>query len=427
MRVRWWHVGSVVAAALVVVLGFAAAWLVRKPAPAPAGMAARLEAEQRAFIESVWPEGEAAWPLLERALAAEGEERIELAIEASKRVRLFESLDALPSAPALPWSLAPMPNMKIRSLTQELDVAMRHAIEAGDGARASELLGDSLRLHELYLQHTGLITTMAGVSGPEHTFDLLADALRQMQGSEAVFDALVCEIRTAAISDVLRQWPTVEADRLETQRQALAMRVAMRDTALDERIIARLRSLRTRPDGFDQGEYFIDDWLLWTLRHDAESFGRALDDYHDAVAAWWETPALERSRQPDYPDETGDGPWLAMRSIWPNTRFSIDKLAMQEAGVILLLRIEAYHARTGEWPRTLEDAAPAEEIIDPVTGRAFVYELVEDPAPGAWPFELRAPLAVEEYGRLMALGEHSRPVEALWREAVTITKEGEEE
>jgi len=100
---------------------------------------------------------------------------------------------------------------------------------------------------------------------------------------------------------------------------------------------------------------------------------------------------------------------------------------LKEAGVILLLRTEAYHARTGKWPAALEDAAPAEEIIDPVTGRAFVYELVGDSAPGDWPFVLRAPLTVEEYSRLMVLGEDSRPVEALWREAVTITKEGEEE
>jgi len=435
MRVRWWHVGLVVALAVVVVLGFAAAWLVRKPAPAPAGMVARLEAEQRAFIESVWPEGEAAWPLLERALAAEGEERIELVIEASERARLYESLDALPAGAGDPVGLSvlqPYALLELRALRETLMHATRAAFLDEDRALASAGLRALFELDSYFLQHPGFVAAVMAPRRASHTFGLVAGAILRADASEELCWSLIEQIDDADIAARALAAPNMQGQRLDTQRAVLFHREFARDSSVGDRIRVRLTDAGTSPPTMRenaaaaviQEEYA---WLRWCLRYDALEMERLIDAYFDAVESWWAMPMRKRAAEPTYPGDTRTAPWVAVPTMWSNSRAAIDFLTMKEAGVILLLRIEAYHARTGKWPAALEDAAPAEEIIDPVTGRAFVYELVGDSAPGDWPFVLRAPLTVEEYSRLMVLGEDSRPVEALWREAVTITKEGEEE
>lgn len=64
------------------------------------------------------------------------------------------------------------------------------------------------------------------------------------------------------------------------------------------------------------------------------------------------------------------------RALWSvRARFEPEKTVLR-----VMLRLEMYHARYGEWPAELVDAMAKEETIDPITGRPFVYERTLDDA-----------------------------------------------
>ncbi|TVQ32576.1 MAG: hypothetical protein EA376_05375 [Phycisphaeraceae bacterium] len=72
----------------------------------------------------------------------------------------------------------------------------------------------------------------------------------------------------------------------------------------------------------------------------------------------------------------------------PLYNFFLCKTMHRSASV--MLRLEAHHARTGEWPDSLLDAMSPDDATDPVTGLQFRYDRVfEDPH--GRPYLLRAP------------------------------------
>lgn len=59
-------------------------------------------------------------------------------------------------------------------------------------------------------------------------------------------------------------------------------------------------------------------------------------------------------------------------------------------GVRVMVQLEIYHADTGEWPQSLEDALSVEDFTDPVSGKPFLYERTPND-PNGRPYELRIP------------------------------------
>ncbi|TVQ33381.1 MAG: hypothetical protein EA376_02485 [Phycisphaeraceae bacterium] len=131
--------------------------------------------------------------------------------------------------------------------------------------------------------------------------------------------------------------------------------------------------------------------LLTFRRADAErELDKRIADLVESVRSGDQAPQPEQYERWGSVVISGlDGlPSVARWWRWPET----DRI-----GTVLMLRLAAYHAAHGRWPETLADAAPEEEMIDPQSGKPFLYELTPNDRRGA-PFRLAAAPS-PEHGR----------------------------
>ncbi len=74
-------------------------------------------------------------------------------------------------------------------------------------------------------------------------------------------------------------------------------------------------------------------------------------------------------------------------------RRQLDRLAASTSATLLMLELEAWHAREGRWPSSLAEAFGAGGGIEPVSTRPFEYQLLDadDPRPYSLRFPADAP------------------------------------
>lgn len=78
--------------------------------------------------------------------------------------------------------------------------------------------------------------------------------------------------------------------------------------------------------------------------------------------------------------EGADIAYLVRRALWRH------EAAVRATAI--MLRLEVYHAEHGRWPAALAEAMSEGDLVDPVTGRAFEFRLLEE---AERPYEIRYP------------------------------------
>lgn len=136
--------------------------------------------------------------------------------------------------------------------------------------------------------------------------------------------------------------------------------------------------------------------IVWPLQPRQGAVERKLIEYFDALRAWRSAPGPARASYPipelDLPSRDIGVAMQAPAMGRPLRMF--DEMETGVAQTRLMLRLEAFHAREGHWPDTLEEAASAAEIAEPLTGQAFTYRVLQADPLGR-PFLLIRPLAAQ--------------------------------
>ncbi len=89
----------------------------------------------------------------------------------------------------------------------------------------------------------------------------------------------------------------------------------------------------------------------------------------------WRSAAPEEVAEEDLTPLQASLDTRSIRTIAHDARAGIER---RKAVLRVMLRLEIYHARHGEWPAKLVDAMAIEETIDPTTGKGMVYERTPD-------------------------------------------------
>lgn len=120
--------------------------------------------------------------------------------------------------------------------------------------------------------------------------------------------------------------------------------------------------------------------IPWPLQARQSSVERKLERHLEDIRAWRAMPGAERSAH-EAPDLDLGSRELGIAMMVPMTARpfrSFDALETNIAATRLMLRVEAFHDREARWPATLEEAASATEIAEPITGDSFGYRRFQD-------------------------------------------------
>jgi len=454
MRLRWWHVGLIVALGALVV----GAWWLSRP-PSLGWTAEEIAAEQRALVEASMPEGEAAWPLIEEAVDraaeiasawpapmsdgwwlvveplrrldwtdprlapgkaafAELAPVIDLLIEASFRKRMFRDGRTAAAAGAfLDESAAGrVPAVQTSVVSRLLLTDARLALAEGDQAVFVERLEAVVRLADLASQAPLLLTQSSVSLMRSLALEMIIDGVREARLSSetcASLRRLALRIRDAALrTDEM----LFKGERLWTYAEALRMIELAQEKGISERLVMRWKILRGGRESLGWSEESEWAWMEWLASHSGPELRRRIDENERAMTAWWNTPASERSATAESPLGFPGVSYADSGRVIANIRGGKDIVAARAVGVAALLDIESHEARKGSWPESLAEAPDAAALRDPISGAAVEYtrEALE-----GWPFTLRLAIDSETMERLqpvfmpLLLDDIERPDERL--------------
>lgn len=436
----------------------AGVWWLSRP-PSLGWTAAEIAAEQRALMDASMPEGEAAWPLIEEAVArrdeiaagwpesmssgwwlvveplrrldwddprlapgkaafAELAPVIELLIEASFRKRMFRDGEAAKAAGVfLDESTAGrMPAVQASVVSRLVLTDARRALAEGDQAGFIERLEAVERLADLASQAPLLLTQSSVSLMRSLTLEMIIDGVREAKLSPETCDSLrrlALRIRDAALrTDEM----LFESERLWTCAEALRMIERAQELSIRDRLVMRWRILRGGRGSLDWFEENEWAWMEWLASHSGPELRRRIDENERVMTAWWNTPAPERSPTPESPLGFPGVSYADSGRVIANIRGGKDIVAARAMGVAALLDIESHEARTGSWPESLAEAPAAAALRDPISGKAVEYTTE---ATDGWPFTLRLAIDAETMERLqpvfmpLLLDDIERPDERL--------------
>jgi len=435
MRLRWWHVGLVVAlVALVVGVG-----VVRLTAkPAAMGLA-KVERRQVAFFESLMPEGEAAttrlleaweemdaisarwpgeaqgrwdnliWALLDdREMLPEQRSGavalfetlgpgIDIVIEASFASRLVEDVQIDPNGSAAIWRNPR--NMlggdSLRLAYRVLMVEKGITLEHDDSVRAVECIRSALRFSRLYRQAPDMLGVLIGYSVVEGA---RAEAIHAAQ--RGLFSSDACRaIAGLLLEDSLWRW-MLSADVAEAMRLREHWEEASRRDELRQTPALALADLRLRGGlglELDSEEKTDLAWLDWTCARSPDDAARLIDEYGARLAEWYVQPF--ETRAAPAPTIAGHPFASTLHEVPEQVRGLADVLQSKLAGAALALRLIALRQDGGELPESLSELDWPEAVC-PLTGQLFEYERRSPDAGDPRAFVIRIPVTQAELSRV---------------------------
>ena len=244
------------------------------------------------------------------------------------------------------------------------------------------------------------------------------------------YDGAVREVRTLAHEHAI---PTAVGERILEVIDRTPWRVAPEKFYLDGVAI----ELMGMSQDWYSGALTGGNTIPWPLQARQASEERRLEGHLQDIRAWRAMTGPQRAAH-ELPDLDLGTREVGIAMMVPATARpfrTFDVVETDIAATRVMLRLEAFHDRESRWPHTLEEAASADEIIEPITGDCFGYQRLEGD-PFGRPFILIVPASAKhmrtdaaEQRRIVAAGGEAPDgwIDVVRRELPEVNPDAERE